>query len=197
MSHEQYREICKAVKHARVHLKYLCEKTLQKTEVHMDQLTEQRATENLIHVVKSRNEKPLEHFIMAFINRSENPSMTQSIAHLLLLLAGDATISAVVPFTFHDHILQTCAGIRNDIDIEKNLHAMKQYGVELSDTLHASKLYGFWNECVSFVEYLIDQAIQVHHEDNPVQEPSKIVGSYNPEKGAVYYFTPHGNQVRE
>ena len=48
-----------------------------------------------------------------------------------------------------------------------------------------------------FVEYLIDPAIEVHHEDSPVQEPSEIVGCYNPEKGAVYYFTPHGNQVRK
>ena len=195
MSCEEHRELCKVTKNARLHLKYLCEKTLQKNQVYLDQMEEYRSTENLIQIVKSRREKQLEDFILAFINRTENPIVTQSVAHLLLLLVGDAAISTVVPFAYHYHILQTCAAIRNDVDIEKKLYEMKQYGVELSDALQASKLYGFSNECVSFVEYLVDLAIQIHHTDKPVQNPSEILSSYNPEKGAAYYFTPHGNEL--
>ena len=85
MSHQQHREMCKVTKEARVHLKYLCEKALQKNDVCMDQLAEQRKTENLIQLVKSKQHKPLENFLLAFINRSENLAVTQSIAHFLLL----------------------------------------------------------------------------------------------------------------
>ena len=52
MSHHQHREMCKVTKEARVHLKYLCEKALQKNDVCMDQLAEQRETENLIQIVE-------------------------------------------------------------------------------------------------------------------------------------------------
>ena len=143
MTQEEHKKMCKAVKEARVHLRYLCQKILQKTEICIDQITENRATEDLKDIVKTRNEKPLEDFILAFINRSENPAVTQAMAHLLVLLMGGATISAVVPFNYHYHILETCAAIRNNIDIDKKLYEMKKYGVELSDVLHAFKLHGF------------------------------------------------------
>ena len=68
---------------------------------------------------------------------------------------------------------------------------MKQYGVEISDAMHICNFHGFGKECISFVEYLVDQVIHVHNEEKPVQPPNEIPGSYNPEKGAAYYFTPH------
>ena len=74
---------------------------------------------------------------------------------------------------------------------------MKQYWVKISDALHIYHLYGFVKECISFVEYLVDQVIHVHNDDKPVQPPNEILGSYSPEKGVAYYFTPHGNQVRK
>ena len=163
----------------------------------MDQVMEETETENLKQVVKSRKEKPLEDFIMAFINRTQNPTVTQSMAHLLLLLAGDVAISSVVPFTYHYKILQTCAALRNDLESENKLHDMNKYRVELSDVLHSSKLHGFCDESVSFVEYLVDQIILVHNEDKSAQPSVEIPGTYNPKKGAVYYFTPHGNEVRK
>ena len=95
-------------------------KALQENDVCMDQLAEQRETENLIQLVKYKQHKPLEDFLLAFINRSENPAVTQPIAHFLLLLAGNAAISTTVPFMYHYHILQTCAAITNNVDIEKN-----------------------------------------------------------------------------
>ena len=122
---DQHKEICRNMKRARVHLKHLCEKTLQKNYTKMDQVMEEIEIENLKQVVKSRKEKPLEDFIMAFINRTQNPTVTQSMAHLLLLLAGDAAISSMVPFTYHYKILQTCVVLRNDLETENKLYDMK------------------------------------------------------------------------
>ena len=53
---------------------------------------------------------------------------------------------------------------------------MKQYGVKISDALHFCNLYGFVKECISFVEYLVDQVIHVHNDDKPVQPPMKFLG---------------------
>ena len=172
-------------------------KSLQRNEHILDPISEERETDNLIQVIKMRRENEMEEFTMAFINRTEDQTVTQAMANMLLLLTGDAAISTVVPFTYHYHILQTCSAIRNKIDIDKKLEYMRQYGVELSNVLQSSLKHGFGNQCVAFVEYLVDQAIMIHQGDIPVQEPSEIVGSYNPESGTVYYFTPLGHQVRK
>ena len=197
LTNQQHKDICTLVKAARVHLKYLCQKALQKNEVHLDNVTEQRSTDNLKTVIKSQKQKRLEDFLLAFINRTEDAQVTQSIANLLLLLCGDATISSVVPFNYHKHILQTCAAIRNNEDVAKQLYDMEQYGIELSNALKICNLHGFRDKCVSFVEYLVDEVIHIHNKDNPVQQPHEILNSYNPEKGTAYYFTPHGNQIRQ
>ena len=163
----------------------------------MDPCAEQRATDNLISVIKSKKEKRLEDFMMAFINGTETPQVTQAMGHLLHLLSGDAAMSSVVPFKFHKKILQTCGAIRNDVHVPENLHEMKKDGVEISHALQLCKLHGFGNECISFVEYLVDQTVETHNKDKSVQEPQEIPNSYNPEKGVAYYFTPHGNQIRK
>ena len=134
---------------------------------------------------------------MAFINRTEDPQVTQAMANLLLLLSGDAAISTVVPFRYHYHIIQTCATLRNNLDIQQKLKDMKMYGVEFSNALQICKVHGFGNQCVSFVEYLVGQATENHNQDRTVQELQEIANSYNPEKGVAYYFTLHGNQVRK
>ena len=197
MSFVEYRSICSSVKDARLHLKYLCGKVLQRNETQLDLAVEMRETENLISVITARREKTLEDFLMAFINRTQDAHVTQAMANLLLLLAGDAAISTVVPFRYHYHILQTCASLRNDLNVQQKLNDMKQYCVELCNILHICKEHNFVNQCVSFVEYLVDQAIGNHNHDRPLQEIHKIPNSYNPEKGAAYYFTPYGNQVRK
>ena len=77
------------------------------------------------------------------------------------------------------------------------LNDMKQYGIELSNVLKVSILHRFGDKCVSFVEYLVHQAIEKHNKDKTLQQLHEIPNSYNPEKGITYYFTPHGNQVRK
>ena len=192
--------MCNRIKDARVYLKYLCTKTLQRNENNLDLITEERKRENLLQVLNSRTgrtEEAMKDFMIAFINRTEDQSITHSMANLLLLLTGDAAISTVVPFTYHYHILQTCSAIRNEIGIEKKLQDMKEYGVELSNLLECSIRHGFTNKSIAFVEYLIDQAIIVHIRDINTEVPSENVKPYNPESGTAYYFTPTGHQIRK
>ena len=108
-STEQHTQACQITRHARNHLKYLCEKTLQKTSLSpLEPATEHIAMENLTSVIESRNERPLEQFLIAFINRTEDPDIIEAMAKLLSLLVGDAALTSVVPFRYHQHVLQTC-----------------------------------------------------------------------------------------
>ena len=194
MSHEQHREACHLTRCTRIHLKYLCDKTLQKHGLQcMDPQAEQTATANLILLIQSRNQKQLEEFLLAFIRRTVDPPVIQVMAKVLSLLVGDAAVSSVVPFRY---VLETCAAIRNNANFDSRLEEMKEYGVKLSEVLLVSKLHNVSTKCVDFVEYLVDEVVKVHCNDRPMQPVAVIDKSYNPEKGTAYYFTPHGNQFR-
>lgn len=195
---DEYNKQCQKVRCARIHLKYLCDKTLQKEHgTNLDVAEEQTALDNLLLDIQTRQHPALGNFLFAFIYRTEDPSVTQCMAKLLSLLIGDAAISSVVPFRYHQHLLQTCFKVRNHQDFRDHLNEMKEYGVELSDLLRTSNFHGFSTKCVEFLEYLIDQTVLVHSHDQILQQAQPINNSYNPETGTAYYFTSHGCQVRK
>ena len=197
MSTDQHKYLCSKVGAARVHLKYICDKSLRKIGLSiLDVQVEGMEKDTLISIMKSRKQKPLEDFLLAFINRSQDAPVIQAMAKLLSLLVGDAAMSAVLPFRFHKHILKTCGAIKNNLNVTKFLEEMKEYGIELSEILHISTLHNFGKECVNFVEYLIDEIITVYLNDKDTPPVTIMDQSYNPERGACYYFTPHGNQIR-
>ena len=84
---------------AHLYLKYLCDKVLQtRLQKNLDAATEEALNRNLISVIALRQQKPLEDFLYDFINHTEDPSLTQEMAKLIMLLTCDAPISSVVPF---------------------------------------------------------------------------------------------------
>ena len=127
MSTEQHKQACLITRSARVHLRYICDKTLQKNGFELlDPHREEVEKKNLISVIKSRGEKQLEDFLLAFINRSEDPPVIQAMDKLLSLFMGDAIMSSVVPFTYHQHLLETCAAIRLNSALYTKLQEMKR-----------------------------------------------------------------------
>ena len=94
MSHQQHKDACLRIGSARLHLKYLCEKTLNKTGLKiLDYETQEVATARLTEEILSINEEPLEDFILTFINRTKDPDLIQAMTQFLLLLLGDAAMS--------------------------------------------------------------------------------------------------------
>ena len=74
---------------------------------------------------------------------------------------------------------------------------MREYRFELAHVLDVSMSNNFSVKCVKYLEYLVGEVVQLHSNDRH-QWPQRIIdGSYYPEKGTAYYFTPHGNQVRQ
>ena len=140
MSHQQHKDACLRIGSARLHLKYLCEKTLNKTELKiLDYETQEVATARLTEEILSINEEPLEDFILTFINRTKDPDLVQAMAQFLLLLLGDAAMSSILPHRYHKHILDTCSAMRKKEPFQNKLQEMKEYGVELSNLLHKSQ----------------------------------------------------------
>ena len=198
ISHQQHTEACKKVEFAKAHLKYLCEKSLNKNGLNiLDCQTEEVASTILTEEILSRNEKPLEDFIFTFINRTENPDLIHAMAQLLLLFVGDAAMSSVLPKRYHEHILDTCSAIRKKESFQNRLQKMKEYGVELSNVLYKSTIYKFEEKCTAFIVHLVDKIEKMHTKDKLLPPINVIEDSYNPEKGTCYYFTPHGNQIRK
>ena len=197
MTNDEYHQQCQQVKYARLHIKYLCDKVLQKDAlVNLDPIEEEAAVNNLISIIQRRQEPPLENFLLSFLHRTEDPSVTNSMAKLLSLLIGDAAMSATLPVRYHQHLLETCSRIKNGYQCTSNLTTMKEYSVEISDLIRVSQLHGFTLACVDFLEYLIDEIIKLHSNDPVLQPVDPTHNSYNPESGIAYYFTDHGCQVR-
>ena len=81
--------------------------------------------------------------------------------------------------------------------MHNRLQEMKEYGFELVHILDVLMSNSFSVKCVQFLEYLVGEVVKIHS-NNRHQQPQRIIdGSYNPEKGTKYYFTHHGDQIRQ
>ena len=122
MSHQQHKDACLRIGSAWLHLKYLCEKTLNKTGLKiLDYETQEVATARLTEEILSINEEPLEDFILTFINRTKDPDLVQAMAQFLLLLLGDAAMSSILPPRYHKHILDTYSAMRKKEPFQNKL----------------------------------------------------------------------------
>ena len=106
LSQEQHKQACQVTRSARMHLRYLCDKALQKHDIPLlEPAVEKGVTDFLLSVIKARKQEKQERkeqFVLAFIHRLLGA--TQSMAKLLHLLSCDAPISSVVPFRYHKHL---------------------------------------------------------------------------------------------
>ena len=171
MTCEDYRTICQTTKSSHLHLKYLCQKTLQQNSFTLDPQEEEPETTRLILNIHNRKEGALEEFLITFIRRTQDPSVIQSMAKLLKLLVGDAPMPATVPFRYHKHLLETCSAVKNGRDVKNNLEIIKKYGVHLSNILKVSITHSFGVACARFLEYLVDKVQGIH--SNDITEPQE------------------------
>ena len=171
MTCEEHRTICQTTKSCHLHLKYLCQKTLQQNSFTLDPQEEETETTRLILNIQNRKESALEKFLITFIRRTQDPSVIQSMTKLLKHLVGDAPISATVPFRYHKFHLETCTAVKNGRDVKNNLEITKKYGVHLSNILKVSITHSFGVTFARFLEYLVDKVQGVH--SNDITEPQE------------------------
>ena len=161
----------------------------------LDPVPEQVETDRLLAFIVDKGIYDLHCFLFTFIHRTEDSTLIQSVARLLPMLVGDPPISAIVPFQFHNHFIETCHLVLDSKGVSTNLQQIKEYGTHLSNTLKISIDCGFGSTCANFYKYLLHEVTRVHSNDAAVLPHNEALRAYNPEEGIAYYFTEHGGQI--
>ena len=197
---EAHKLRCSRVKRARKYLLHLVKCTLEGTSPpHNDQDAEHERR-NFVDVCQETCQHSIFQFLVFFMQREGDAPLNQASAKLLSLFAtNDDALCSVLPFRFLQDILGSCDSVLEGGDSLPHLENMKQFAVEISNLLLAAE--GATQEIlqlvVGFVKGLVQQVISVHSVDRPAPAPDSHEGTYNPPSGTAYYFTPHGNQVRD
>ena len=186
-------------RHTRAHLRYLCKKRLEllKPKEFLEEDEEDRRTLEFIRHVTTKCEYKVAVFMNSFAQKLYNQKMLDAMARLLFLLSGDAAMSTVAPFPAHQIILNACADALANRRNMKGKANLNKWAFEIAELL----MLGQENNCTDlitdFCEELINIVKDVHKADDPKPQVQRKPGTYDPRSGTAYYFTEHGDQVRD
>ena len=113
------------------------------------------------------------------------------------MLSGDNAMSSVAPFPSHPTILLACQNMDNITSLNTYLEDLKKYSIDIANLIHL----GVKHECTeitrNFLRVLIAYIEEVHapNRDGPISHEQP--NTYNQPEGTAYYFTPHGNKLRD
>ena len=195
--HKRYDRVLIPDRTARQHLRYLSKKVLNKGDKDLSEEEEERLNLYLLDYVDKKCEPRIAPFIADFIHKKNQPQLVRGMARLLHLLSGDAALSTVAPFPAHGILSDACTDAHSDRRNIKGLEEVKQWSSEIADLV----ILGRRNNCLKvitdFIDSIIDRVKEVHADDDPAPQPVRQQGTYNPATGIAYYFTEHGEQVRQ
>lgn len=130
---------------------------------------------------------------------SPNPSIRKAFALVFHLLSFDSAVDTIIPFRFCDDVLNNIKNAANN-SLVHMISKMRTYSYELSHLVETSLSTdeSTLNSCLSLISYCAEFVKICHINDVKADPPVPMLSSYNPPKfGRAYYFTDHGNQVRE
>ena len=190
-------------KEARIHLKFLVRKFLNKklkpAEEKMTPAVQEKRTRKLMKHLQKKM-PAVASFVTIFLNKDNNfPSeVLTPVVRLLYLLSSDQPVSSVIPFRCHSIVRGVCQEMSNNPGGGGSvlIRDLKDYSKELAELFLLAPRYGLLDTLVNFAEYLVTSVEELHEEDQPIPEPQPIPGSYDPSKGVAYYFTEGGHQLR-
>ena len=115
------------------------------------------------------------------------------------MLSGDAAMDAVVPFVCHK-LLNTCISDvhQNMVNVQSMEKLMHDRGIDIVKSLDLSIKHGCIPLVIEFWEYIQKKVEKLHKDNNRPSPPvARIPNTYGPSSGSAYYFTEHGEQIRE
>ncbi len=198
----EYEWVCEKIQNARAHLLLLSCRILKDEET-FDLVENERKEENHLYDLKdalnSLQLQGVERFVTMFIQKELPPTVMDSAAKLFRLMTKvDVALSVIFPFWSHTLLKDCLEAIEaSDPALPSLLHKLKYFGMEVSGLLEASVESGCSEIVVQFINELLHSVISLHVNDREVPPPSPIPGTYNPPSGIAYYFTEHGQKVRE
>ena len=183
----------------RQHLRYMCNKFLGK--VPLDKLLTQQEegarSIHLINYVRIHGEAEFVTILECFLQQTQDKEYLNSLARILHMLSGIDAMSTVAPRPSHPTILLACQNIDNPSMLHPYLEELKKFSLDISDLIQLSVKYECTEMTKKFLQLLITCIETVHSANREKPLIREKPNSYNPPSGAAYYFTPHGNQIRE
>ena len=193
-----YNDHCQAIKAARTHLLLICCRILkEKYDLVEDEQAERVGDSALVAVLKNSS-VVVRTFVNMLIKKELHPTVMKPSAQLLkMLLKQDAALSQFFPLRFHNHLEECLEAVQaSDPRAETLIQGVNLYGMEIAAMLKACQTSNT-DFVVNFLREMMNSVIKVHSEDRPVAPANPIPGTYNPPSGIAYYFTEHGQQLRE
>lgn len=193
--------ICKSINDCKDYLYLLCCRIL-KDEDEFDLVADENLEEwdkTLFLDVLTDYLPAVKTFVAMFMDKTLHPSLMQPSAKLFrLMLVQDSALSAIFPVRFHTHLKDCLESIAaGNILPHSEVEEMKEYGVEIAELLQAAMVSTNSSEAVSFIRELVKSVETLHENDRVAPPPKPIPGTYNPPSGTAYYFTEHGQKLRE
>ena len=154
----------------------------------------------------TRNDKLLEHvdeafrpLLHLFIYHQYSVRLGKKLAILFKILSSNHSLSSVLPFRYLQDFQLTLTALRLNPNLNNaEINKVAVFSPEIKDVLLNAKGTPVMNDAIAFFEHLIERVEAIFHD---CKEPDAINpkhDSYNPSKfGRAYYFTPHGQQIRD
>ncbi len=153
---------------------------------------------DLFRVLADLQRSSLTEFLNMFHDRECSPDLLKACARFLdLFTRQNASVSAVLPFRFHEHLLLCCDQMCEGLSFSQTLQDMRVYCQEAADLLQEAAIDNRVNCCTSFLRDLLLFIENMFWDDRDPPEAQEIPGSYNPSLGTSYYFTESGKQLRK
>ena len=189
------------IREARTHLHMLCQQSLSKDiplEERIAATLQEERDKQILELCKHMGE-PCFIFIDKFVKKTFNSKIRLTSAKLLKLLASDAPVSSVIPLRFIPSLNDICSRPMHVI-VNSSFAAIYLFCPELANLLQVTMEIEELEDkpiVIDFVKYLSNFVSSLHQNDRPTPNTCIISNSYNPSTGTAYYFSPHGNQIRE
>jgi hypothetical protein len=139
-------------------------------------------------------------FLDMFLSRSAHSTVLKAAGKLLdLLLHHSSPVTTTLPYRFvtNPEFQSCCDAVESGTVTPEQWCYLELYSVELADLFLASLNHNKTGVVLKFVKALQEFIVGVHVGDRETEEASPIENSYDPSSGVAYYFTEHGNKVRE
>ena len=110
------------------------------------------------------------------------------LTRLFLMISGDAAMSSVVSFPYHDLLNVSCDDALNNTLNDGDIQNLK-YSIELAQLLVLCQKHNCTQFGVDFSRCLMRKIKDVHKHNRPAPEVEVIPNTYDPSSGCAYYFT--------
>ena len=155
--------------------------------------------DNLIAALDFFGYEGITEFMVMFLENTIPPQVKIQAARILKIMnKRDYAVSNLLPFGYHPQLKECLEAVETSCPgFERKIQGMRIFASELADLLQDAVASDTVPEVVKFIRALLQFVEDVHSEDRETADPMPIPGTYNPPAGTAYYFTAHGQKLRE